>query len=74
MLRRLIKIANNLDLLGMHREAEKATDNLKKLKKRLIWINLWKKLEWMKQILWKEKEIEKRILNLKIIYWSSIEF
>jgi hypothetical protein len=33
MLRRLIKIANNLDLLGMHREAEKATDNLKKLKK-----------------------------------------
>jgi hypothetical protein len=33
MLRRLIKIANNLDLLGMHREAEKATDSLKKLKK-----------------------------------------
>ena len=28
----------------------------------------------MKQILWKEKEIEKRILNWKIIYWSSIEF
>ena len=33
MLRKLIKIANNLDLLGMYREAEKVTDNLKKLKK-----------------------------------------
>ena len=33
MLRRLVKIANNLDILGMHREAEKLTDNLRKLKK-----------------------------------------
>jgi hypothetical protein len=33
MFRKLIKIANNLDLLGMYREAEKVTDNLKKLKK-----------------------------------------
>lgn len=33
MLRRLITIANNLDMNGMYREAEKVTDNLRKLKK-----------------------------------------
>ncbi len=33
MLRRLVKLAHNLDLNGMYREAEKVTDNLKKLKK-----------------------------------------
>jgi len=33
MLEKIVRIANRLDELGMYREAEKVTDNLKKLKK-----------------------------------------
>ncbi len=33
MLEKIVRIANRLDELGMYREAEKATDSLKKLKK-----------------------------------------